>query len=236
MTKRGKGSLLVTILVLTSLALFYNNITQSYAQFQNWEDIDLEILGGNKIESENSDVIVFRLSFNNIGNSPLQILVNTVFLEDSQGTEHSVASYLDLRDKGHSVSSKDCPFVSSINVGPGLSEEENFCYEVPKGIGASYAFKLYESLPENCEEPLFDCTIKTISFEYLEINGEKPEPPAKIPEAEVQNLTEEQSTEPEPKIPNWIRNIFIWYAEDRISEDELLGAIQFLIQQGIIKV
>jgi len=38
------------------------------------------------------------------------------------------------------------------------------------------------------------------------------------------------------KIPEWVRNIFIWYAEDRISEDELLGAIQFLIQQGIIKI
>ena len=40
----------------------------------------------------------------------------------------------------------------------------------------------------------------------------------------------------ETKLPEWIRNIFIWYAEDRISEDELLGAIQFLVQQGIIQV
>jgi len=41
--------------------------------------------------------------------------------------------------------------------------------------------------------------------------------------------------EPVPKIPEWVRNIFIWYAEDRISEDELLGAIQFLIDHGILK-
>ena len=38
------------------------------------------------------------------------------------------------------------------------------------------------------------------------------------------------------KIPEWVRNIFIWYAEDRISEDDLIGALQFLIEQGIIKV
>jgi len=38
------------------------------------------------------------------------------------------------------------------------------------------------------------------------------------------------------KLPEWIRNIFIWYGEDRISEDELLGAIQFLVQQGIIEI
>jgi len=36
-------------------------------------------------------------------------------------------------------------------------------------------------------------------------------------------------------IPDWVRNIFIWYAEDRISEDELLEAIQFLIDQGILQ-
>ena len=45
-----------------------------------------------------------------------------------------------------------------------------------------------------------------------------------------------QELELESKLPEWVRNIFIWYAEDRISEDELLGAIQFLVQQGIIRV
>jgi len=38
-----------------------------------------------------------------------------------------------------------------------------------------------------------------------------------------------------PKVPDWVRNIFIWFAEDRISEDELLEAIQFLIDQGILE-
>ena len=36
------------------------------------------------------------------------------------------------------------------------------------------------------------------------------------------------------KIPDWVRNIFIWYGEEQISETEILGAIQFLVQQGII--
>ncbi len=38
------------------------------------------------------------------------------------------------------------------------------------------------------------------------------------------------------KLPDWVRNIFIWYGEDKISEDELIGALQFLIKGGIIKV
>lgn len=37
------------------------------------------------------------------------------------------------------------------------------------------------------------------------------------------------------ELPEWVRNIFIWYAEERISEQELLGSIQFLIDQEILK-
>ena len=38
------------------------------------------------------------------------------------------------------------------------------------------------------------------------------------------------------KIPEWVRNIFVWYAQDQVSEDELLNAIKFLVQQDIIKL
>ena len=38
------------------------------------------------------------------------------------------------------------------------------------------------------------------------------------------------------KIPQWVREIFVWYGQDKISEGELLNAIKFLIQQGIIKL
>jgi len=37
-------------------------------------------------------------------------------------------------------------------------------------------------------------------------------------------------------IPEWVRTIFIWYAEEQISEDELLNGIQFLIEKGIMQV
>lgn len=40
----------------------------------------------------------------------------------------------------------------------------------------------------------------------------------------------------EQKIPEWVRNIFVWYAQNQVSEDELLNALQYLLQQGIIKL
>ncbi len=38
------------------------------------------------------------------------------------------------------------------------------------------------------------------------------------------------------KIPEWVKNIFIWFAQDLVSEDEVLNAIKFLVQQDIIKL
>ena len=40
----------------------------------------------------------------------------------------------------------------------------------------------------------------------------------------------------ESKIPDWVRNVFVWYAENEISEKELLNALQFLINEKIIIV
>jgi len=64
----------------------------------------------------------------------------------------------------------------------------------------------------------------------------------------VQQAVKEEADEPEPvlepevieepkqKLPDWVRNIFIWYGEGQIGEDELIGALQFLIKEGIIEV
>lgn len=38
------------------------------------------------------------------------------------------------------------------------------------------------------------------------------------------------------KIPEWVRSIFAWYSEDKISEDELINAIKFLIETNIIQL
>ena len=38
------------------------------------------------------------------------------------------------------------------------------------------------------------------------------------------------------KIPDWVKNIFGWYAQDQVSEDELLNAIKYLINEKILIV
>lgn len=39
-----------------------------------------------------------------------------------------------------------------------------------------------------------------------------------------------------PNIPDWIQNIFKWYGDGLIQDQELIDAIQFLVQNGIILI
>ena len=43
-----------------------------------------------------------------------------------------------------------------------------------------------------------------------------------------------EEKENDQKIPQWVKNIFVWYGNNQISENELLNAIKFLVQQKII--
>jgi len=66
-------------------------------------------------------------------------------------------------------------------------------------------------------------------------------------QTEIESETEsEQDTIVEPQIisngavpsiiPDWIKNIALWYGQGNVTEDEFINAIKFLINQGIIEV
>ena len=38
------------------------------------------------------------------------------------------------------------------------------------------------------------------------------------------------------EIPDWVKSIFLWYDQDQVSENELLNAIKYLINEGILVV
>ena len=40
----------------------------------------------------------------------------------------------------------------------------------------------------------------------------------------------------ESKVPEWVRNIFVWYANEQIPEEELVRALEYLIDRGILQV
>ena len=47
---------------------------------------------------------------------------------------------------------------------------------------------------------------------------------------------EDKENTSKSKIPGWVRNIFLWYGQELISEDELLRALEYLIDVEILQV
>lgn len=84
---------------------------------------------------------------------------------------------------------------------------------------ASTTFSIFEytygpeSIPEITSTPELEPTLE-------------PEP---TPQSEPANSTTN-------KIPEWVKDIFLWYSQDQISEDEIISAIQYLVNEEIIKL
>ena len=191
-----------------------NLIQQSYADL-DVETIELGLQEWRKIESDKSDVIILKISFFNNGKYEAYITTDYVYFVDSQERTFAPAYDRDLQEKGFPITIEDCPLNYGPTINPGLSTEEINCYEVPKGIGDSVSLVHYSTLIDLCEYVHIDCTIKSFPFTITQ-------------QSEPNNSTS--------KIPDWVKNIFVWYSQDQVSEDELLNAIKYLITEGILVI
>jgi hypothetical protein len=185
-----------------------------FAQSEDLEGIELELLEWQKIESDKSDVLVLTISFINNGKYVSDIIPNYVFLVDSQERTFGPSFYSDLQENGFPLTIEDCPLEFHTSSNPGLSSEEILCYEVPKGIGDSFSLNLWSSLPSLCSE-YFPCTIISLPVTLTQQS--------------------ESNNSSSPIISHWVEYILTWYEEGGISEDEMRNAIEWLMNQGILK-
>ncbi len=82
----------------------------------------------------------------------------------------------------------------------------------------------------------FGSSIARIEFSIVQslLSEIQQEPSQELDSTEVSELATEDSDE--PKIPEWVKDVFLWYGQDLITEDELIAALQFLILEGILDV
>ena len=92
--------------------------------------------------------------------------------------------------------------------------------------------KVYYFLQQAYNGPKILYVINGMGTKLTAVEAPAVEAPAPESPAQQGIITQESI----PKIPDWVRNIFIWYGEEKISEDELLNAIKFLVNQGIINL
>ena len=58
-----------------------------------------------------------------------------------------------------------------------------------------------------------------------------------IPEEVIEEKESiKESVLPSREIPSWIRDIFVFYAEEKIDDETLLNAIEYLVSEKIIKI
>ncbi|MEX0640036.1 MAG: hypothetical protein WD018_04020 [Nitrosopumilaceae archaeon] len=79
--------------------------------------------------------------------------------------------------------------------------------------------------------------IKSSEFSAIQIS-EITEDIDNISETESvdESVENESQLENTQEIPDWVKNIFILYADGSITENELISALKFLIEQGIIEI
>ncbi len=76
---------------------------------------------------------------------------------------------------------------------------------------------------------LFEDVLHT-GYEKIPIISEKSE------RATDKEMVSEPEANTEVNLPDWIRDLFIWYGEGKIGDKEIVKALEFLIKQGIIKI
>ena len=115
---------------------------------------------------------------------------------------------------------------------PDVDEESsvgNYDMRIFSEFGTSEATSTFSVIKSSMPELFVQNTT-----ESLEIPEEIIEEP--VNDSPVESLQVESSEQTESKIPEWVHDIFVWYADETISENELLTAIEYLISQEILNV
>ncbi len=118
--------------------------------------------------------------------------------------------------------------------------------ELGTATGSAYFTIIKPSDPQGyippAEEEISPTLQDNNSTSITEIENEQDNNSTSI--TEIENEQEElledseliSNGEIEPKVPDWVRNIALWYGEGILSEDEFIDAIRFLIKEGIVIV
>lgn len=178
------------------------------------DNVKITVNNSSYYELTESDVVVITAKILNDGLTELNSfeLYNNLKLIDSKQRQYSHSSYIDLNEKGGSFTRDDCPvFTNSIPAG--LSSTIKLCFEIPKISNLGYGLVLYKNLfctssPSICQSIIIQLNESSSETQVATAN----------------------------KIPDWVKNIFKWYSEGTISEEEVLNGMKYLVQNKIIEI
>jgi len=160
----------------------------------------------------------------------LPIKGKNIFVTDSEGENYQTVSTA-YTNTGYE---EFCTRIGDVRTNQ--YRDITLCFDVtaPPIIDRKYWLVFNES-PTVFTCPTSQCQEKRWALSsFLEtIETQNPIEPSPMETSEKNN----QMTSPQAeKIPAWVKDTFRWYVDGLISEDEMISAIQFLVQLGIIKI
>jgi len=137
---------------------------------------------------DGSDVIRVKAKITNNDDEEITIYYSNVLIQDEKHRLFSSSNYFDLREK-HGVTETQCPWEFSIELNPGLSEDGNFCFEVPEEK-LTFILWFYERSPDFCINPTYgSCQDKSVR-----LNVAAPAPSAPTPAPPTSSPSSSETT------------------------------------------
>src|SRR3970040_1307571 len=97
-------------------------------------------------------------------------------------------------------------------------------------IQGDYAIEVFSENGNSIGATTFSIIKPSVSQNILVIENPESE------ESAEESIEIESELDNVQNIPDWVKNIFILYADGNITENELISALKFLIEQGIIEI
>ena len=161
---------------------------------------------------------------------PKQVLYNSVFSFHANAEGTSRASYGDFsviisiveKDTGRPV----------IEYPDYILPGKNTITWYPKEYGTGTT--IFELKPNTSYLFRIQHVVDIWDYEFTAVDKVKSLTKSETPSS---NQTSSETSKPaKSRLPSWIKDVFVWYSEGKVSEDDVINAIQYLVKQGIIVI
>jgi len=144
------------------------------------------------------------------------------FMQIIRANDGEIIKDTEIFPKVDSKSSSDNIF--QVQISYYLEPNENY-----ESMIGDYTLRIYSEFGSSASVSTFSIVKSSMSSTVTSNTVE--ETVTSEEESEIKNLVQSES-----KIPSWVHDIFVWYAEKSISENELLASLEYLISKGILNV